>query len=258
MTRVWELSQHCGSDLLMLLAIADFSDDNGNAYPSVPTLAEKCRMTPRNANLILANLKKSGELVVKQNEGPKGTNRYMIRLQTPEARFTPEESFTLKPVSSTPEAGFPKPLKPTSDEPSENHQEPSTHAHDAKKPHRLRSPSASVSADDGFAEFWNQYPKKVAKTQALKAWKKIKPTGQMLADLMAGLERQKAGEQWQKDGGQFIPYPASWLTGRRWEDETAIATGQPTAPSRQPQPGDSRTRFGATEVFTENLGWVPA
>lgn len=219
MAKVWEFSRHAGTELLVLLAVADFADDDGNAYPAVPTLARKCRMTPRNANLILANLKKSGELVVKQNEGPKGTNRYLIRLSTPEAGFTPEEFFTLKRTSATPEAGFPKPLKRTSDEPSVNHQEPSTHAHDAKKPHRSRSPSASESVDDGFATFWQSYPRKVARPQALKTWKKIKPTGQELADLMAGLEKQKASGDWQKDGGQFIPYPSSWLSARRWEDE---------------------------------------
>ena len=87
MAKVWEISRQSGSDLLMLLAIADFADDNGNAYPAVTTLAEKCRMTQRNANLILANLKKSGELIVKQNEGPRGTNRYLVRLPTPEAGF---------------------------------------------------------------------------------------------------------------------------------------------------------------------------
>lgn len=100
------------------------------------------------------------------------------------------------------------------------------------------SPSASESADDGFATFWKQYPKKVAKPQALKAWRKIKPAGHILADLMAGLERQNAGEQWQKEGGQFIPHPASWLNARRWEDEQqpmhspmASQTQQPAARS---------------------------
>lgn len=76
---------------------------------------------------------------------------------------------------------------------------------------------------EGFSNFWQQYPKKVAKPQALKAWSKIKPTGQTLADLMAGLERQKDSADWQKDGGQFIPYPASWLNGKRWLDETQPA-----------------------------------
>lgn len=96
------------------------------------------------------------------------------------------------------------------------------------------SPSASESAEEGFASFWEQYPKKVAKPQALKAWKKIKPAGQILADLMAALEKQKASADWLKDGGQFIPHPASWLNGRRWEDQAPQAAGQTTAPARNP------------------------
>lgn len=89
------------------------------------------------------------------------------------------------------------------------------------------SPSASESADDGFPDFWEQYPKKVAKPAAEKAWRKVKPSKQLLADLMAGLERQKASADWQKDGGRFIPHPATWLNGRRWDDELA----QPAADS---------------------------
>lgn len=88
------------------------------------------------------------------------------------------------------------------------------------------SPSANESAEDGFANFWEQYPKKVAKPQAQKAWKKINPVGLTLADLMAGLERQKDSPDWLKDGGQFIPHPATWLNARRWEDEPTKSAGQ--------------------------------
>lgn len=96
------------------------------------------------------------------------------------------------------------------------------------------SPSASVSADDGFADFWERYPKKVAKPAAEKAWRKAKPSKQLLADLMAGLERQKASADWQKDGGRFIPHPATWLNGRRWDDELP----QPAA-QQAPDSGNS-------------------
>lgn len=96
------------------------------------------------------------------------------------------------------------------------------------------SPLASESADDGFATFWTAYPKKVAKPAAAKAWRKVKPTGQVIADLMAGLERQKASGEWHKDGGQFIPHPATWINGRRWEDETLPAAGQTQISARNP------------------------
>lgn len=45
MSKVWECSQHSGSNLLMLLAVADFSDDDGMAFPAVEKLAKKCRMS---------------------------------------------------------------------------------------------------------------------------------------------------------------------------------------------------------------------
>lgn len=121
------------------------------------------------------------------------------------------------------------------------------------------SPSASASADEGFAKFWERYPKKVAKPQALKAWKKIKPSGQVLVGLKAGLEKQRASADWLKDGGQFIPHPATWLNSRRWEDEPAgnAAAEQPASTIYPPKPGDTRIRFGAPEVFTETIGWIP-
>lgn len=96
------------------------------------------------------------------------------------------------------------------------------------------SPSVSELADDGFATFWAQYPKKVAKPQALKAWKKIKPAGRLLADLIAALKKQKASADWLKDDGRFVPHPATWLNGRRWEDEALPAADKTAAPARNP------------------------
>ena len=37
--------------------------------------------------------------------------------------------------------------------------------------------------------------------------------------LLDAVEAQKRSPQWTRDGGQFIPYPATWLNQRRWEDE---------------------------------------
>lgn len=130
-SQVLEKSAHAGTELLMLVVLADYSDDDGNSYPAVASLARKCRMTPRNANYILSALQESGELRVLKNEGPKGVNRYRIMINAlgqsqPLKRASPLKGASpLKPTSPTPEAGFLKPLKPASDEPSLNRQEPS-------------------------------------------------------------------------------------------------------------------------------------
>ena len=77
---VLDASQHAGTELLMLVVLADYSDDGGNSYPAVASLARKCRMSSRNANYILSSLQASGELRVLKNQGPAGTNRYRIML----------------------------------------------------------------------------------------------------------------------------------------------------------------------------------
>lgn len=75
--------------------------------------------------------------------------------------------------------------------------------------------TTTTTQPDGFAEFWSAYPKKVAKGDAEKAWKKHKPD---LDRCLAALDIAKRSQDWTKDGGQFIPYPATWLNGKRWED----------------------------------------
>ena len=139
MARVWEQSRHSGSHLLMLLAIADFADDDGNAYPAVRTLAQKCRMKSRNANVILAALRGSGELEVKQNEGPHGTNRYRIVLADAplQASAGVQMLAGLQRNAHTPAKACPKTLQGIADEPSVNHQEPERSAARSPKGSRL-------------------------------------------------------------------------------------------------------------------------
>jgi hypothetical protein len=81
---------------------------------------------------------------------------------------------------------------------------------------KLSSPAPSV---DAFSKFWALYPRKVCKAAAEKAWKKLKVTDDLLALITQGLAKQCVSPGWTKDNGQFIPHPATWLNGKRWEDE---------------------------------------
>lgn len=85
MSRVWERSALGGSELLLLLAIADHADDEGRAYPSVETLAKKVRMSARNARYLLAKIERSGELTIARNAGPRGCNLFTVQALQPEA-----------------------------------------------------------------------------------------------------------------------------------------------------------------------------
>ena len=69
-----------------------------------------------------------------------------------------------------------------------------------------------------FERFWDCYPRKVGKGNARKIFAKLKPSEEMLGRMIRAVELAKQSPQWQRDGGQYIPYPATWLNQERWED----------------------------------------
>ena len=72
---------------------------------------------------------------------------------------------------------------------------------------------------DSFDVFWAAYPKKVSKGDARKAWKQIQPSSELLTKMLSVLGRAKTCSSWKKDGGQYIPHPATWLRAEGWDDE---------------------------------------
>ena len=78
-----------------------------------------------------------------------------------------------------------------------------------------------------FAEFWAAYPKKVGKQAALNSWKKVKPNAALFERIMQAVAAAKKSEQWNREGGRFVPNPSTWLNQGRWDDElTPAGTNQ--------------------------------
>jgi hypothetical protein len=70
----------------------------------------------------------------------------------------------------------------------------------------------------GFEDFWKSYPKKKNKGDAEKAWKALRPDDALVVRILTSVAAQAKSLDWRKDGGKWIPYPASWIRGQRWED----------------------------------------
>jgi len=68
-----------------------------------------------------------------------------------------------------------------------------------------------------FEKFWTIYPRKKSKGQAEKVFMRIKPDEQLLAVMLAKIKQAMKSGQW--DDKQYIPYPATWLNAKGWEDE---------------------------------------
>ena|GEM_PF-1697631 len=70
-----------------------------------------------------------------------------------------------------------------------------------------------------FDVFWKLYPRKECKAAAKKAWLKLKPDQALFNVIANALEYRSQTQEWLAEGGRYIPHPATWLNGRRWEDE---------------------------------------
>ena len=73
-----------------------------------------------------------------------------------------------------------------------------------------------TKSENEFLEFWNLYPKKKKKKEALNAWLKASPPIQLVLNAIAWQKQQR---DWVKEDGKFIPHPATYINGNRWEDE---------------------------------------
>jgi hypothetical protein len=107
--------------------------------------------------------------------------------------------------------------------------------------------SAAAAGEGGkkpFDQFWDAYPKRVAKIAAQKAWVKLKPDAELVAMILAAIEAQKEGWHWRHENGRFIPNPASWLNAGCWLDEVRPYE----APAPKLPAGWWETKAGAEKV----------
>jgi hypothetical protein len=98
----------------------------------------------------------------------------------------------------------------------------------------------------GFDAFWMSYPKKLGKETAKKAWAKISPQNGLSEAILASVDQHKKTPDWLKDGGQFIPYPATFLNGKLWEDVLTV-TKQPEAVP------DHKKMWGTQDYYLREL-----
>ena len=105
-----------------------------------------------------------------------------------------------------------------------------------------RTRSQCTEAPPGFVAWWKAYPNKSGKAVALQSWLRDNPDP---AVLMRALAWQVKSEKWTKDGGAFIPMPATYLNQRRYEDE-------PIAPTRNLSPTTIANQAAVREFLAKD------
>jgi len=80
-SKVWDGYPGGGSELLVLLALADWSDDAGKCWPSITSIGRKARLSSDQARRVTHRLIESGFLqVVSGKDGGRSSRRYQIQL----------------------------------------------------------------------------------------------------------------------------------------------------------------------------------
>lgn len=91
-----------------------------------------------------------------------------------------------------------------------------------------------------FLIFWEAYPRKEHKAEALRIWARHRLDDQfpiILKDLKARMARC---EQWCRDDGRFIPLPTKYLQGHLWHDKWAPPPRRSEYPRMRPPPKEAR------------------
>ena len=93
-----------------------------------------------------------------------------------------------------------------------------------------------------FDIFWKAYPRRISKGKAEKVFVKLNPDEKLLHTILTAIEQAKKSQDWLEDNGKYIPYPATWLNAKGWEDEHI---------DREKSNGAHQGNTGAQKVYTE-------
>jgi Helix-turn-helix domain len=221
--------------LIVALTLADFANNRGVAWPALSKIAEKSRLSVRSVCTVLGELERLGEIRRERSTGG-ATKRtmYFLALTTNDVQANYEaysqltmkhvHGSTMKHVHTNCEAGFTPTVKRASH--ALNRHKPSLKKTGDKSPEPfLNRRRTEPEQGEDFDRFYNAYPRKVGKADALKAWKKLNPNPKLVAEIVAGVKRY--ADTVQDSEAKYIKHPGPWLNSRRWEDEPT-ATGEPT------------------------------
>jgi hypothetical protein len=189
-------SKATGRAKLVLLGIANHLGDQG-AWPSIATLARYANASERSVKRDLQELVELGELKIELQNAPTNhqykTNLYWITIP---AGVTDSASGVTNWVSRGDSSGK-SGVTPVG----------------TQNINLTIKETSKKTSNDRFDEFWNLYPKRIAKADALKAWNKA--LKKKTADELIGLT--KAYSESKLPDTTYIPYPASWLNKELYE-----------------------------------------
>jgi len=191
------------SEKLLLIAWANYADENGKCYPSQKRLAEDTGLSDRQIRTIAASLAERGLIHRLERRRPDGS------------RSTDLVTLVCLQQAEVTSGGVRKSLPGGAEVTSGQNLslEPSKALKEPKEPSR-------------FDDFWKAYPLKVGRKDAQTAY--TKALRKIDHDRLCAARDAQIGCGVWLDG--FGPHAATWLNGERWTDERRPDCNRRTGP----------------------------
>jgi hypothetical protein len=212
-----------GTAKLVLWGIANHHSDAG-AWPSIATLAKYAAVSERRVQQIIRELSDLGEIAIEEQGGlgqrQYKTNRYHILIQCPSdcdgslnhKTGVKSGALGVQPVSFRGETQGQSGVKPVSPEPN-------------REPNKNLYTNTEVL----FEKFWAEYPRKVDRGAALKAFAKALKHASFEEILTGAIGY--ANDPNRKP--EFTKYPASWLNAQSWLNQVTVSDELPKRTERE-------------------------
>ena len=233
--RSWEWFQDANTLLLYLyiLLSVNYTDGSfkgepvkrGQMVTSLPSLSTGTGLSIRQVRTALEHLKTTGE--VTDEISPRG--RVITVLKYDDYQIATDNLTGKRQANDT------QLDRQTTDNLTGERQQYNNNNKNIRKEEEKKEKKNKVTAsggDERFDLFWATYPRREAKQDARKAFDKLAPDDALMAKILDAIRKQSQSQQWQENGGRFIPYPATWLNSRRWEDDVQPAKPAPSYPQK--------------------------
>jgi Helix-turn-helix domain len=200
-SNVWRSCPQRHDRLILLLALADFANDEGYCWPSNESLAHRCRCSERHIQRMIQSLIKDGDITrLREGRGRGNSSLYLLERYSEGGVLTTfvkgdifDKKETIQAIKGDSSLGqsVPEPKKPIN----------------------------RTIIEAQIVNIYDAYPKKAARPAAFKAIKralesvdaeKLLETTKLYAKTVNGCDPQ------------FIPYPATWFNQERYNDNPIV------------------------------------
>lgn len=257
LSHVWQHSQQKGGNLLVLLALADFADDEGVSWASASKIAEKSRLDERHARRILRELESAGEITVERRLRDNGSCTSSLFRVAPDkmsaqgvkphpdvkpsrGKKTAPDKMSASGAGASPDPGVGDRGTLASTPPLDPSLEPSV------EPQTTTAPQPALDGLDEIIvtpeQVYEAYPRKGDRQPALRAILRASRTAP-LATLLARTKAYSAAMVGAEM--RFIPLAATWFNAARYDDPpetwnvlSVRATHRALPPPPEPEPDD--------------------